>query len=574
MNNRPTYDDAQRLLAVARGQEQAPLVLKNARVLNVFTGELLQQDVAVCGERIAGVGSYSGLEEIDLDGRILVPGFIDGHMHLESSMMTPRQFARAVVPRGTTSVVTDPHEIANVLGAPGIQYLLDSAEGLPLDMWVMRSSCVPATHLENAGATLTAEDLAGLQHPKLLGLAEMMNFPGLLHGDPECLKKVLQTGDQPVDGHAPRLSGQALCAYVAAGVQSDHECTTAAEAREKLRLGLHIMLREGSVTRDIEALLPAVDEVNAHRCFFVTDDREPIDLLREGHIDFCIRKAIKLGCPPLRAYTMASYHAARYFQLHFQGAIAPGYLADMAVVSDLEAVQVDRVMKRGRWVAEGGQLTWGGTPAQVAAPKPTVHLPTLDSSSFDIVNDNANVHVIELIPHQIVTGRSTARVKLQDGKLQANLEQDVLKLAVIERHRATGNIGLGFVRGFGLKRGAIASTVAHDSHNLVIAGCTDSDMLVAAQEVERLGGGWVVVADGKVLAALPLPIAGLLSDQELETVAQLNLDLIEATRQLGGTAANPFMSLSFLALPVIPSLKLTDLGLVDVDQFALIGLNA
>ena len=574
MNNRPTYEEAQRLLAVARGQEKAPLVLKNARVLNVFTGELLEQDVAVCGDRIAGLGVYEGAEEIDLKGQTVVPGFIDGHMHLESSMMTPRQFARAVVPRGTTTVITDPHEIANVLGAPGIHYLLDSAEGLPLDIWVMRSSCVPATHLENAGASLSAKDLAALHHPRLLGLAEMMNFPGLLHGDPECLKKVLQTGDQPVDGHAPRLSGQPLCAYVAAGVQSDHECTTAAEAREKLRLGLHVMLREGSVTRDIEALLPAVDEVNAHRCFFVTDDREPIDLLREGHIDFCIRKAIRLGCPVARAYTMASYHAARYFQLHFQGAIAPGYLADLAVVSDLEAVQVERVMKRGQWVAEGGRLTWAGKPAEVAAPEPTVHLPVLNESSFDIVNDNASVHVIELIPHQIVTGRSTARAVQRGGKLHADLEQDVLKLAVVERHRATGNIGLGFVRGFGLKKGAIASTVAHDSHNLVIAGCSDSDMLLAAREVEALGGGWVVVADGQVLAALPLPIAGLLSDQELETVAQLNLDLIEATRQLGGTAPNPFMSLSFLALPVIPSLKLTDLGLVDVDQFALVGLNA
>lgn len=574
MNNRPSYDDAQRLLAVARGQEKAPLVLKGARVLNVFTGEFLEHDVAICGDRIAGVGSYTGLEEIDLGGRILVPGFIDGHMHLESSMMTPRQFARAVVPRGTTSVVTDPHEIANVLGAPGIQFLLDSAQGLPLDMWVMRSSCVPATHLENAGATLTAADLAALQHPKLLGLAEMMNFPGLLNGDPECLKKVLQTGDQPVDGHAPRLSGQALCAYVAAGVQSDHECTGAAEAREKLRLGLHIMLREGSVTRDIEALLPAVDEINAHRCFFVTDDREPIDLLREGHIDFCIRKAIRLGCPPARAYTMASYHAARYFQLHFQGAVAPGYMADLAVVSDLEMVKVDRVMKGGCWVAENGVLTWDGQPSGVTPPPPTVHLPQLDESSFDIHGESGQVHVIELIPHQIVTGRSTAQITSQGGKLQSDVAQDVLKMAVIERHRATGNIGLGFVRGFGIKRGAIASTVAHDSHNLVIAGCSDSDMLVAARAVEKLQGGWVVVADGEVLAALPLPIAGLLSDQELETVAQINLDLIEATRKLGGTAANPFMSLSFLALPVIPSLKLTDLGLVDVDQFALIGLRA
>ncbi|MBT9587847.1 adenine deaminase [bacterium] len=573
MNNRPSFSDAQQLLAVARGQQPAPLVLKGASVLNVFSGEFLDQDVAICGDRIAGLGHYQGHQEMNLTGRTLVPGFIDGHMHLESSMMTPRQFARAVVPRGTTTVVTDPHEIANVLGAPGIYYLLESAAGLPLDMWVMRSSCVPATHLENAGASLTAADLAQLQHPRLLGLAEMMNFPGLVHGDPECLKKVLQTGDQPVDGHAPRLTGRELCAYIAAGVQSDHECTTAEEAREKLRLGMHLMLREGSVTRDIEALLPAVDAVNAHRCFFVTDDREPIDLQREGHIDFCIRKAIRLGCPVARAYTMASYHAARYFQLHFLGALAPGYTADLVVIGDREQVSVEKVMKRGQWVGEQGRLIWTGTAPVVAAPAPTVHLPPLQVSCFEIHNPHDEVHVIELIPHQIVTGRSTARPPRINGKLSADPSQDVLKLAVVERHKATGHIGLGFVRGFGLKRGAIASTVAHDSHNLVIAGCSDEDMLQAAHEVEKLNGGWVVVADGQLLAALPLPIAGLLSDQELEKVAQANLDLIEATQKLGGTAPNPFMSLSFLALPVIPSLKLTDLGLVDVDLFSLVPLN-
>lgn len=573
MNKRPGFEQAQQLLAVARGEQPAPLVLKNARVLNVFTGELLEQDIAICGDRIAGLGRYSGSEEVDLSGRTVVPGFIDGHMHLESSMVTPYEFARAVVPRGTTTIVTDPHEIANVLGAPGIRYLLDSSEGLPLDMWVMRSSCVPATHLENAGAALSAADLADLHHPRLLGLAEMMNFPGLVGGDPECLRKVLQTGEQVVDGHAPRLSGQALCAYIAAGVQSDHECTTAAEAREKLRLGLHLMLREGSVTRDIEALLPAVDATVAHRCFFVTDDREPIDLLREGHIDFCIRKAIQLGCPPERAYAMASYHAARYFGLGFLGAVAPGYFADLVVLEDWKDARVARTMKNGRWVAEAGRLTWKGEPAKVAAPAPTVHLPALQASSLEIRSDSPDVHVIELIPHQIVTGRSTASVPIHDGRLQADPSQDVLKLVVVERHRATGNIGRGFVRGFGLKRGAIASTVAHDSHNLVIAGCSDEDMLLAAKEVEKLAGGWVVVADGEVLARLALPIAGLLSDRDLESVAQANLELIEATHKLGGTAPNPFMSLSFLALPVIPSLKLTDLGLVDVDQFRLVSLE-
>lgn len=578
MNLRPDFEEARQLLEVARGERPADLVLKGGRVLNVFTGEWLEQDVAVCGRRIAGLGTYEGQREEDLSGRFLVPGFIDGHMHLESSMVTPRQFSRAVVPRGTTSVVTDPHEIANVKGREGILFLLESAENLPLDMWVMRSSCVPATHLENAGASLTASDLRHLEHPRILGLAEMMNFPGLVHGDPECLEKVLQTGSQPVDGHAPRLSGQALCAYVAAGVQSDHECTTVEEAREKLRLGLHLMLREGSVTRDLEALLPAVDAVNAHRCFFVTDDREPIDLLREGHVDFCIRKAIALGCPVERAYTMASYHPARYFQLHFLGALAPGYLADLVVVDDLHQVSVGKVMKSGRWVAQDGQLLSDamapGSPVSSEAMERSVHLPSLSLDSFAIAGVEGEVQVIELIPHQIVTGRSTARLPLIQGRIEADPDQDVLKLAVVERHRASGNIGLGFVRGFGLKRGAIASTVAHDSHNLVVAGCSDADMQFACEELARLQGGWVVVAEGRVLASLPLPIAGLLSDRPLEEVAQANLGLIEATRELGGTAPNPFMSLSFLALPVIPTLKLTDLGLVDVDKFALIPLQA
>jgi adenine deaminase len=571
MHNRPSLEEAQELLAVARGERPAPLVLKGARVLDVFNLRFRECDVAICGNRIAGLGQYSGLQEIDLSGKAVVPGFIDGHMHLESSMVTPRQFARAVVPKGTTSIVTDPHEIANVLGAPGIHYLIESAQGLPLDMWVMRSSCVPATHLENAGAALSAADLAELQAPQFLGLAEMMNFPGLLHGDPECLQKVLQTGEQPVDGHAPKLSGPALCAYVAAGVESDHECTTAEEAREKLGLGLHLMLREGSVTRDIEALLPAVTEANAHRCFFVTDDREPVDLLREGHIDFCIRKAIRLGCPLERAYAMASYHAARYFQLRFLGAVAPGYLADLVVIDDLAQVQVEKVMKRGQWVAERGQLLQSleGLP-QPPRPAASVHLPEIH---LDIPAGSGEAHIIELIPHQIVTGRSTARPRTENGLWQADPSQDILKLAVIERHRALGKIGLGFVRGFGLQRGAIASTVGHDSHNLILAGCNDQDMLVAAREVERLQGGWVVVADGQILASLPLPIAGLLSDEPLEVVAEQNSALIEATRQLGGKADNPFMSLSFLALPVIPSLKLTDLGLVDVEKFSLVPLE-
>lgn len=572
-HNRPNAPQAQELLAVARGDRPAPLVLRNARWLDVFNLQWQSGDVAICGDRIAGLGSYQGETVVDLEGQALVPGFIDGHMHLESSMVTPLEFARAVVPRGTVAAVTDPHEIANVLGRPGIDYLLSASEGLPLDMWVMRSSCVPATHLENAGARLGADDLAALQHPRVLGLAEMMNFPGLIGGDPECLEKVLASGGEPVDGHAPRLSGSQLCAYAAAGVGSDHECTTVEEAREKLALGFHLMLREGSVTRDIEALLPAVTATNAHRCFFVTDDREPIDLLREGHIDFCIRKAISLGCPPERAYAMASYHAALYFGLARTGAVAPGYSANLVVLSDVERVNVTRVMKSGRWVAADGVLLPDVAPAaSVPAPPPSMRLPPLSAEQLRIPSPSLPVHVIDLIPHQIVTGRSQALLPVVDGTLQPDLQQDVLKLAVIERHRATGNIGLGFVRGFGLRSGALASSVAHDSHNVVVVGCSDDDMLAAVREVERSQGGWVVVDGGKVLARLDLPIAGLLSPDTLERVAEANNQLLEAARQLGGTAPNPFMSLSFLALPVIPSLKLTDLGLVDVDRFQVVPL--
>jgi adenine deaminase len=556
------------LIRVAQGLQPAALALRNARLLNVFTGKLEACDVLVHGDRVAGF-SGSAKAEIDLQGAVVAPGFIDGHMHLESSMVTPEQFARAVMPRGTTTVITDPHEIANVLGAKGIHYMLLASRTTPLDMLVMLSSCVPATHLENAGATLSAEEIRDWDDARVLGLAEMMNFPGVVGGAPDCLAKIHAAGSRRVDGHAPRLSGPALTAYAAAGIESDHEATTAAEAEEKLRLGFHLMLREGSVTRDIEALLPAVNAVTSRRCFFVTDDKEPIDLLAEGHIDFCIRKAIRLGLDPVTAYTMASLNAAEYFGLKFTGAVAPGYAADLVVLDDLHDVRVQRVMKLGRWVAEHGRPLWDTTRADDAPTRGTVHLPLLDERSFELGGQGPS-HVIELIPHQIVTGRSVTEPGSPNG---ADPERDLLKLAVIERHRATGAIGIALVRGFGLKRGAIASTVAHDSHNLIVAGTNDADMLLAARTLQDIDGGQVVVADGQVLATLPLPVAGLMSDLPIEEVRDRNQALIEATRMLGGTTPNPFMSLSFLALPVIPTLKLTDLGLVDVDRFEVISLG-
>lgn len=560
------------LIEVARGARPADLLLRNAKIVNVFTGRIEEGHLAIHGDRIVGWGDYTAREEIDLKGAYVSPGLIDSHMHVESSQVTPEEFARTVVPRGTTTVFVDPHEIANVIGKRGIEYMLDASENLPLDVMVMTSSCVPATHLETAGASLTAAEIAAWDEPRLRGLAEMMNFPGVIHGDPECLGKIRSTGARRVDGHAPRLSGLGLNAYIAAGIASDHECTVAAEAEEKLARGLHIFLREGSVTRDIEALLPVVNAYTLRRCHFCTDDREPIDLMREGHIDFCLRKAVGLGLDPVWAITMASMNAAEYFGIPFSGAVAPGFMADLVIFEDLREFKALRVMKRGRWAAENGQPLWQLERADDSCTRGTVRLPALSATDFEIVAGGTEVQTIELIPHQIVTGRSLNLARVEAGRAVADPVRDLLKLVVVERHSASGKIGLGFVKGFGLKRGAIASSVAHDSHNIVAAGASDADLLVAVRAIAEMQGGQVVVADGKVIASLALPIAGLMSDQSVEQVARDNEALIAATRSLGGTTDNPFMSLSFLALPVIPTLKLTDLGLVDVDMFEVIPL--
>lgn len=560
-------ESRKRLIEAARGDREVDLLLKGARVVNTFTGAVEARDVAIFEGRVAGFGSYRAREVLDLQGKFLTPGLMDAHMHLESSMVTPSQYAQAIVPMGTTAIVIDPHEIANVLGLAGIEYMLKASQGLAMDMFVMTPSCVPATHLETAGANLSAQDLLQLKDPRILGLAEMMNFPGTVAGDLEVLRKIEGFSRLRVDGHAPKLSGKQLCAYMAAGVESDHECTTLEEGREKLELGFYLMIREGSVTRDLEALLPLVSPRTLSRCLLCTDDREPKDLIADGHMDFLVRKAVKNGLDPVSAITMASLNVATYFGLRRMGAIAPGYMADLVVTPSLEHFEAEMVYKGGRLVAREGHPLWEAQPFPDQSVRDTVRLAPLDASVFRIPGGGERAHIVGLIPDQIVTAHLIEAHKERNGEVVADPDRDQLKLAVIERHRATGQVGLGLAKGFGMKRGAIASTVAHDSHNLIVLGANDEDMLAAAQAAEKMGGGWVAVCDGKVVAELPLPIAGLMTDRPLHEVAHRNRELVAATREMGGVSNNPFMALSFLALPVIPALKLSDRGLVDVERF-------
>lgn len=573
MTENPTLNE---IIHIARGQEPADLLLKNGRVLNVFSGELLHADVAMAGTMIAGLGpGYKARETIDLEKKVICPGFIDGHLHIESTMLTPYQFARAVLPRGTTAVVCDPHEIANVLGLDGIHYMLEASESLPLSVFATASSCVPATHLETSGASLDAEDIAALlEHPRVLGLAEMMNFPGLLFGAPDVLSKleVARARGLPIDGHAPGLSGQDLQAYVAAGVRSDHECTQVEEAREKLRAGMYILIREGTTEQNLAELLPLITPQNSRRCLLVSDDRHPDDLMDQGHLDHSIRLAVQKGLHPITAIQMVTLNAAERFRLWDRGAVAPGYRADLVILSNLKDLAVEMVFSGGQLAAAHGQMI-PIEPPQAAAPPPSIKI-DWESLNLSIPAQADRARVIGIVKGQIVTVALELSVKKENGLAVADVERDILKLAVIERHNATGNVGLGFVRGIGLKRGALASTVAHDSHNLIVVGASDADMLTAARAVAGMGGGLAVVAAGEVLAKLPLPVAGLMSEEPLETVRRQMDDLLAAARDLGSPLHNPFMTLSFLALPVIPALKLTDRGLVDVNKFDFVPLFA
>jgi adenine deaminase len=561
-----------RRLKAARGDLEAEAVLAGGLVANVYTGDWLNQDVALFDGVIAGLGDYAG-PRIDVRGRYILPGFIDGHLHLESSMLCPRELARALLPLGTTTVVVDPHEIANVLGTGGLDYLLAAGEGLPLDIFFMLPSCVPASPLETSGARLEAADLAPYcRHPRVLGLAEVMNYPGAVAGDPSLMEKLALFPRGPVDGHAPLLSGPSLNAYRLAGIASDHECTAPAEALEKLRLGFYLMVRQGSLAKNLADLLPVVPEAARRRTMLVTDDCHPGDLVARGHVNHLLKLAVAQGLYPLQAVTLATLNPAEYFRLGDRGAVAPGLAADLTVVQDLKDFRVDKVFKQGKLLVNQGRLLPGVEFPGQPAPPSAFHLKPLNLEAFSPPIEGEVVKVIGLVPHQLITEKRLARPPAQAGRLAADPERDLLKLAVIERHRASGNLGLALVQGFGLLRGALASSVAHDSHNLVVAGVEESDMLMAAEHVARLAGGLAVVAGGRVLADLPLPIAGLLSPASLEEVARAYANLQGAYRSLGGTLDDPFMVLSFLALPVIPELKLTDLGLVDVTRFALVPL--
>jgi adenine deaminase len=566
-------------LAVARGDEPADLVIAGGRVLSVFTGELLDADVAVAGEHVAGVGpGYEGLERVDASGLILLPGFIDGHMHIESTKLMVDEFARAVLPHGTTTVVLDPHEIANVFGLDGVRALLAAAESIPLDYYVMVSSCVPASPFESSGATVDADDIARFlaEEPRALGLAEMMDFPGVASGSDEALAKIEAAhlaGDRHIDGHAPGLSGRALAAYLAAGVRSDHECTTYEEALEKRRLGMWIMIREGSAARNLEALLPLVLEHGPENCLLCTDDREPDQLLADGHIDDVMRKAVALGCPPYHAIVMGTLNAARFHRLYHHGAIAPGYVADVVAVEDLSRFWPVSVWKRGRLAAQHG--------APLAVPRAeapdwmrgSVRVPSLRADAF-AVGATGPVRVIGVTSGQLVTRALVAEPGRRNGLAVADPARDLAKIAVVERHRGTGRIGVGFVSGFGLARGAMASTHAHDAHNVVVVGVDDADMAAAVERLAAIGGGQVSVLDGQPVAEVPCPIGGLLSDRPAEVVAGQVRAMEEAAGSLGVTLPAPFMAMSFLALSVIPELKITDRGLVDTVRFELVPLEA
>ncbi len=559
------------LISVARGDTPADLILANARIVNVFTGEVEQANVVVSEGTIAGVGDYSQAKEIvDLEGKYLAPGLINGHVHLESSMLDVSQYARAVVPRGTTAIVTDLHEIANVSGLTGMRYVVNAARRLPFDLFLMAPSCVPATNLETSGTVLDGEALRKvLRWKECIGLGEVMNYPGVIGADEGMLEKISLVPDRAADGHAPSVSGRELNAYIAAGIHSDHESVSLKEAREKLERGMFIMIREGSSEKNLETLLPLVTDNTYKRCMFVVDDRSCVDILNDGDINAVVRKAIALGLDPVRAIQLATINPAEYFRLDGLGAIAPGYRANLIVLSDLPALKIDSVYYHGQPVAREEQPFFKAKRAG-GRPVNTVNIKPFNIDALRLTASGDTEPVIEIVPGQIVTKKTIKTVKVSDNIVMSDPSEDILKLVVVERHHATGNVGLGLVTGFGLKAGAIASSIAHDSHNIVTVGTNDEDIYTAIKEIEKMQGGLVAVNGSRVIASLALPVAGLLSDEPLETVVSKLDKLEEAAAQMGTKLSSPFSTLSFVALPVIPELRLTDLGLVDVIEFRLI----
>jgi len=562
----------EKLIATAKGETSADLLLSNARIVNIFTAEIEKGSVAICQGRIAGIGDYGrAKQKIDLQGKYLAPGLINGHIHIESSMLHIAEYARAVVPRGTSAIVTDLHEIANVAGLKGVRYLMDCARGLPLDCYFMAPSCVPATHLETSGAELGAKELKiALRWKNVIGLGELMNFPGVLMQDREVLKKVKLAKGKAIDGHAPRVSGKDLNAYLAAGASSDHESTTFEEGREKLRRGMYLMIREGSSEKNLDELLPLVTDKTYKRCLFVTDDRTCADLLKEGDIDAVVRKAIARGLDPVRALQMATINTAEHFRLRQVGAVAPGYVANLIVIDDLSKLSVDMVFHKGKLAAQKGKPLFSASWRSDPEITHSVNVKPFNVEALKIPASRKNLPIIEIVPGQVTTKSIKLEVKVRNGFVVPDIEQDILKLVVVERHKASGNIGLGLVKGFGLKKGALGSSIAHDSHNIIVAGTNDQDIFAAVKEIERLQGGLVAAAGGKIKGSLALPIAGLLSEEPLEAVVSKLEELQKIAAGLGCVLPSPFATLSFLALPVIPELRLTDKGLVDVIAFKLL----
>jgi len=562
------------IIKAAHGEKPVDLLLTNSQVVNVFSGDIVTEAIAISNGVIVGFGQYEAKKTVDLNGCYLAPGFIDSHVHIESSMTCVSEFARAVLAHGTTTVVADPHEIANVLGSAGIEYMLQSAEHQPINVYFTLPSCVPATDMETAGARLTAEDLRPfLKNERIVALAEMMNYPGVIYRDPEVLAKISAARQQkkPIDGHGPGLKGKPLYAYISAGIQSDHECTTAQEAKEKLMAGMHIMIRQGTGARNLQALLPAVNEKTAKRMMWCTDDRHPHDLIAEGHIDSMVRESIKSGLNPVLAIQLATLNPAEYCGLHHLGAIAPGKQADLVVFEDLKKPVIEQVYCRGILTAEKGKIR-SEIQAPVSATVPRSMQIDLHGVDFTIPADKNRIRVIEIVPDQLITHQRIEKIPIKNNRAVSDPARDLLKIMVVERHKGTGNIGKGYVSGFGLKRGALASSVAHDSHNIIVVGTTDADMQTALEAVVKMEGGLAAAMDGRILARLALPIAGLMSLEPVRTVRDQLDHLIKIAHDMGAALKDPFMTLSFLALPVIPELKLTDMGLIDVNKFEPVSL--
>lgn len=569
-------ENLKNIIEKSKGKKKANLVLKNAKTINVFSGEIIDCDVAIDNGKIIGLGEYNGEKEIDLEGKYLAPGFVDSHVHIESSMSSPSEFAKIIVPRGVTTIIADPHEIANVKGLAGIKYIIDESKDIPLDVYIMLPSCVPATDFENSGAILEAEDLQKIMHEEaVLGLGELMNYPGVIGAEDKILDKLNLFKDKIIDGHGPVISGNDLNAYVVAGVKTEHECSTVEEVLDRIRLGMYVLVREGSAARDLRNIISAVNKDNLRRFMLCTDDKHPEDLIYEGSIDFNIKLGIEMGVDPVDMIKMATINSCECYGLKDKGAIAPGYIADLVVIDNLEDFNILSVFKKGELVAESGDPLF---QAKEYSPKnmiDSVNIKKVDLEDLKIAMKSDTANVISVIDGSLVTEKSVRKVKVKNGYFEYS-NDDVLKLVVVERHKATGNIGLGLIENFKIKNGAIGSTIGHDSHNMIVVGDNDRDILTAINELERIGGGITLVSNGKVERSLELEIGGIMTSKPAEkTIKTLKEMIVLAYNKLGvNNGIDPFMTLAFMALPVIPKLKLTDIGLFDVEQFKFIQVDS